>query len=307
MSTLLDEIKRLIGTEAGPIHYAIDAGAIRLFAGSIMDPDPLYHDEDYARTTRHGGIIAPPTFFGGATSLRGIPAGDRRPLSAIPLPVPPGWTGVAAGDDFRLFGPVRPGDVLTCREKLVDAYEKQGRSGHLIFTVREKTFTNQHGRVVMVRRSSGALLERPAERPAAAGRETGPVSGLASELPVLEVGPVIVRYLAMFAVATAEFEDIHYDRQYALSRGLPDVIIQGLYKTSLIARMLKEWCGDGTAIRRLNVRHRGMDVAGSTLRVGGRLSGHSQENGQRLTTCEVWVENESGRRSTIGTASLVTG
>ena len=40
MSALLDEINRYIGTEAEPIEYVIDAGSIKLFADSIMDPDP---------------------------------------------------------------------------------------------------------------------------------------------------------------------------------------------------------------------------------------------------------------------------
>jgi len=37
---------------------------------------------------------------------------------------------------------------------VVDIYERQGRSGHLIFVVREKSFTNQHGHLVLVRRGT---------------------------------------------------------------------------------------------------------------------------------------------------------
>ena len=69
MSALLEEINRHIGTEAESIEYVIDVGSIKLFADSIMDPDPLYCDEEHTRTTKHAGIIAPPTFFGGATVI----------------------------------------------------------------------------------------------------------------------------------------------------------------------------------------------------------------------------------------------
>ena len=125
------------------------------------------------------------------------------------------------------------------------------------------------------------------------------------ELPTLTKGPIALRQLAMFAAATAEFVDIHYDRDFAQSRGLPDVIIQGWYKTATIAQMLKDWAGDSNAIRRLNVQHRGMDTAGNTLTAGGKVSNVSQDSNGKQVECEVWIENQHGQRTTIGTASLV--
>ena len=304
MSVLLDEIKKYIGIEADPIDYVIDTGSIKLFADSIMDPDPLYCDERYAKTTQHGGIIAPRTYFGGATGLRSLKAGDSRTMSAISLPIQPGWISIAAGDDFEFFTVVRPGDILTCREKVAEAYEKQGRSGHIIFVIREKTFTNQNGQIVMVRRLSGVSLKPLSEDAIVTERHLDLDVGDNSELPVLVIGPVTIRYLAMFAVATAEFVDIHYDRDYAKSVGLPNVIIQGLYKTTIITQMLKNWAGDGTLIRRITVQHRSMDIAGNTLTAGGRIVGSSQEQGDKLTKCEVWVENQYHQRTTVGTACL---
>ena len=93
MSAIVDEINKYIGVESEPIEYQIDAGSIKLFADSIMDPDPLYCDEEYARKTGYGGIIAPPTFFGGATGVRHLKAGDPRTMSAIRIPVKSGKTG----------------------------------------------------------------------------------------------------------------------------------------------------------------------------------------------------------------------
>lgn len=154
MSVLLEKLKKYVGAGSEPIVYFIDRGAIKFFAESILDPDPLYWDENYAKTTKHGEIVAPPTFYGGATSLNNVTAGDSRTVLSIDISMPPGWTGLNAGDDFQLFAPIKPGDTLTCREEVVDAYEKQGRSGHLIFVTREKTFTNQHGQVVLVRRGT---------------------------------------------------------------------------------------------------------------------------------------------------------
>jgi len=124
MSTLLDELKKHIGEESQPIIYSIDAGAIKFFAESIMDPDPLYYDEEYARQTKYGGIVAPPTFSGGATSVRNLKSDSPLTTSAIVLPVPKGWVGFNGGDDFELFEPVRPGDTLTSIEKVTNQTER---------------------------------------------------------------------------------------------------------------------------------------------------------------------------------------
>jgi hypothetical protein len=42
--------------------FPIEAGHIMIFARAIGDANPIYSDEDYAKQTEPGGIIAPPTF-----------------------------------------------------------------------------------------------------------------------------------------------------------------------------------------------------------------------------------------------------
>ena len=42
--------------------FPIEAGHIMMFARAVGDPNPVYYDEDAAKKTEAGGIIAPPTF-----------------------------------------------------------------------------------------------------------------------------------------------------------------------------------------------------------------------------------------------------
>jgi len=161
----IERIKKLIGIESEPVLYEIDAGAIRLFAQSILDNDPLFFDEEYAQKTAHHGVIAPPTFYGGATSIRNTTLNDENLRQGIDELVSSGWIGVNGGDDFELLIPIKPGDTLTCRSKIVDVTEKQGRSGNLIFVTNEKTFTNQDGKVALIRRTTG-IYRKDEEEPA---------------------------------------------------------------------------------------------------------------------------------------------
>ena len=42
--------------------FPVEASPILMFARSIGDDNPIYYDEDYAKGTEPGSIIAPPTF-----------------------------------------------------------------------------------------------------------------------------------------------------------------------------------------------------------------------------------------------------
>ena len=42
--------------------FLIEASHIMMFARSVGDSNPIYHDEEYAKSTEIGGIIPPPTF-----------------------------------------------------------------------------------------------------------------------------------------------------------------------------------------------------------------------------------------------------
>lgn len=305
MSQELAALKRCIGQESAPTRYVVDQGSVKYYADSIMDPDPLYRDEEYARGTKHGGIVAPPTFFGGAIGLRGIPAGDPRTMFGLTLPLPAAWLTVATGDEFDFLAPVRPGMTLVCHERLVDAYEKQGSSGRLLFYTVEKTFSNAEGDSLLRRKIFCAAREH---RPAPGSTSGAITERVPATLPggmhEYTVGPVTVRYLAMFATATAEYVDIHYDADYARSVGLPGPIVQGLYKTAIIGQMLKNHAGDGTALRQLSVQHRGMDTAGSVLSAGGRVVSVQTSGPTWNTDCEVWVRNQDGAVTTVGTARV---
>ena len=297
------ELLKRLKVESCPIEYVIDAGSIKYFADSLMDPDPRYRPDSTQSEGQEDAIPAPVTFFGGAVGLRGLPAGDPRTMSALDLPLPSGWARLATGDEFDFHAPLRQGMTLMAKERLIGVAEKQGRSGRLIFYSIEKQFSTPDGQPIL-RRILHCAAREPIPIPAgqAQGYNAPPAGGSGAPIPPLTVGPVTVRYLAMFASATAEFVDIHYDADYARSLGLPGPIIQGLYKTALIGRMLKDWTGDGARVLSLNVQHRGMDLADSILTVCGTAGSLTGESTNRHRVCRVRVQNQHGVVTTYGTA-----
>ena len=58
-------------------------------------------------------------------------------------------------EEYEYFAPVLAGDVLTCKARISDAYEKAGkRGGKMTFVVFEYTYFNQRGEKALVSRST---------------------------------------------------------------------------------------------------------------------------------------------------------
>lgn len=135
------KIKASIGAEAEPFTYVVEKGAIKKFATAVGDPNPLWQDEAYARKTRYGGIIAPPTFF---RLFRPIRFPVERPYARL----------LDGGSEWEYFEPVRPGDTITGTIKLAGVAEREGRVGKMLILVWEITYKNQFGAIVATQRST---------------------------------------------------------------------------------------------------------------------------------------------------------
>lgn len=116
-------------------------------------PPPIYWDAEYAKTTRFGGIIAPPDFNPFAWPVdRPRPAAGggsgNRPRGR-------GTHGMNGGQTDTYGVPMRPGDVITTRTRLKDWHEREGRLGLTLYTFTEIEWTNQNGELVRTRISTG--------------------------------------------------------------------------------------------------------------------------------------------------------
>ncbi|MBI2907449.1 MAG: MaoC family dehydratase N-terminal domain-containing protein [Chloroflexi bacterium] len=147
-ASLLPVLRRLIGYEASYVdEFEIEKGMIRRFAIAVGDSNPLYHDENFARTTEYGGIIAPPTFVFQWNHHKHslFPPEQRQSLFQGLLRQPRLLVG---SHEFQSIQPLRPGDILRSRSRITYAYEKQGKSGQLGFLVFETNYFNQKNEIL---------------------------------------------------------------------------------------------------------------------------------------------------------------
>jgi acyl dehydratase len=169
----IEEVKKLIGVwlrrdvHTPAIYEPLSVHDIRRWAHySVGDDNPLFSEVDYAKRTHWGVVVAPPTF------LYTIDSG-------IVAPGLPGIQWIFAGSRFEHFVPVKAGDTITARARLIDVQIKSGKSvDRYVNQVGEVLYTNQLGQLVC--RYEGDIYRIPRKR-SGAGFKFAPKEG--AELP----------------------------------------------------------------------------------------------------------------------------
>ena len=167
-------------------QFPVEASHVLMFARAVGDKNPIYSDEEYAKGTEPGGIIAPPTFvqasaqfdpdyflrpkvgeawFGSGKEPTGIQrpqknegagGGDKseRPSGAA--------TGrIHAEQHFEYHRHPRPGDLLTAETNPGKSWTKEGRrGGKLHFSESVTEYRDQKGELVVTARGVGVRTER---------------------------------------------------------------------------------------------------------------------------------------------------
>jgi acyl dehydratase len=157
-SSILGILKMQIGQEMTYTdEFEVEKGMIQRFAIAVGDSNPIYFEEEFARKTIYKGMIAPFTFLfeWNHHSHSILSPEKRRSLFKDLKSQPRVLRGV---NEYNIIQPVRPGDIITSKSRLSEAYEKQGKSGLLIFAVCENIYYNQKQEVLGKSRDTYILL-----------------------------------------------------------------------------------------------------------------------------------------------------
>lgn len=147
--------RALVGAKLRPEQYLRDASvdSIIIFSNGIGDLNPLFRDQEYARWTHFGSLIAHPCF----PWTHHWPGRSYWGLAGV--------HGFGVAIDCEFVRNVRPGDRVNIWNRVLDIKEKPSKfSGRMAMQYLESTYTNQRDEVLCRALGLTARHERKASR-----------------------------------------------------------------------------------------------------------------------------------------------
>ncbi len=336
-SLITDEVRALIGqeTEAERNRFPISGEMAFDVADAIQDANPLYVDAEHAARSRFGGLLCPPlaTWKDIAPPVGYFGAGQE---SHFQVPLPFNSYGLNGGADWQFLAPSYVGLWITRKFRILDIFEKQGRSGPLVFVVRQEVQTGQNGNVVnQARRVSihralpagevplqvvnarDGLVTVDVSPPSPAEVSTRPVPSstaqrhyedidVGMDLPPVVKGPLTTTHLVRWAAANGNYARIHWDLPFAqLRQGLANVVVNGSLKNQYLGQLMTDFAGEEGWFKRIYVEHRGMDYPGDVITASGQVTGKEEKDGFGYVHCQVALRNSRGEETASGRATTV--
>ena len=334
---ITSEVRSLIGHETAKERnrFPISEEMAYDLADATEDPNPLYADREYAQQSRFEGLLCPPlaTWKDIAPPIGYFGAGQE---SHFQVPLPFNSYGLNGGSDRQFLRPTYVGDWISRQFRILDIYEKQGRSGPLVFVVRRETQTNQQGQVINTDRHTSIHRALPSDDQPAPTTEgddrlqTVPVSPPGSDvtlprpvpspvrqlyfeevavgtaLPPVVKGPMTTTHLVRWAAANGNYARIHWDLPFAqLHQRLSNVVVNGSLKNQYLGQLLINFAGDGGWFKRFYVEHRGMDYPGDVLTASGSVTDKQERDGVGYVYCQVALTNNRGEQTASGRATVI--
>ena len=135
------------------------------------------------------------------------------------------------------------------------------------------------------------------------------------EIPSL-VKNCSTQQLVMWAAASGDFYQIHYDERFAKGNNLQDIIVHGALKGSFLGQLVYEFAGEKGRIKRFGGQYRGMDYTSQDIVCRGTVTRKYVDGNDHLVELEIWTEtgeatdngrpkNEPGQKTTPGSAIVV--
>ena len=129
--------RSVVGVDADVGSVEITREVIANFCTALGESNPLYTDEEAAARGPHGSLTAPPAIL---ISLGFQQGADPK--------VQFGNATFVGGHHLDVHEPIRLGDTISAKARIKEVFPKTGRTGTMVFVVRQVQYTNQHGRPV---------------------------------------------------------------------------------------------------------------------------------------------------------------
>lgn len=124
------------------------------------------------------------------------------------------------------------------------------------------------------------------------------------EIPTLTKDPMTLQRLVRYAGASGDFNPLHTDPAVGEAVGTGGIIAHGMLIMGFVGQMLSDYVGP-TALRKFNVRFKGMTHLGDTITCSGTVTEKNEVNGEAIIVGKVQAADQNGDIKVSGTFSAI--
>jgi acyl dehydratase len=309
------------------------------YAVGVADYNPLWLDDSYARRSRFGTIVAPPTFV---YSVHLPSMGNW----LVGLPGDEPWALIFGGCSWDFARSIRLGDRMHVTALLKDAVIKESRTfgRMLVLTSQVDYWDDQNNLIARAVSPQLRYLAKQGDVGRTAelqGRTRSSVAGGADVSPQ-EAGDRAVetrrganaRYwedvadaeaIPDFTLGELGVGDIirwtagthsgrprssrgrikytgYHDPAAASAEGVPGAFDNGPLRSAWLSQLITNWMGDWGDLLHFQYSLRGFNVVGDVNTAKGRVLGKRDADGKSVVDLGVWIENGRSQRTAFGNA-----
>jgi hypothetical protein len=162
---ITDEVRAIIGAQSEWIEacHPVQESEIRRFFQATMDYKPRYWDPKWAAESRYGKPVAPPAFA--VHAFRRPEQDSHDPLDSMDDPdfdgvsramraglpkVPVALSGILNGGyEYEFYSYPVVSERIRCRSTYRDIYQREGKSGPMVFVLVEDEYVTGDGRPLL--------------------------------------------------------------------------------------------------------------------------------------------------------------
>ena len=123
------------------------------------------------------------------------------------------------------------------------------------------------------------------------------------EIPALKKHPTR-RQLVMWAGASEDFYEIHYDAEFAQKNKLDNIVVHGRLKAAFLGQLLTDWISPGGTLKKMSCRYKGTDPSNEDMSIRGTVTARRVEGNEHLIDLDIRTERPDGTITTQGSATV---
>lgn len=220
---------------------------------------------------------------------------------------------IHASQEMAFFSPIRLEDKLLSRGKILDKYIKRDKA----WIVYEVHFYDENGRELGYSRLTEVLPRAERKTGEMEKKEKGEKGILSSSVPPFPLSSLLgpISRKVTQEKMTAYSEDgqtakrgvsIHISEEVARKAGFKGTLAQGLMSADYISELMAHTFGPGWIQGgKLSLKFIAPVYAGDEVTAKGINKEYVPEGEDQRALVEVWCENQTGQKVTIGTASAL--